>query len=148
MERKDRNIQSNREKVPDSLIKALIATIWESRFRLVYLFVVLVIVATFSIWATLPDNSKTAILTKFGITEQAAKPLTSSPVANREIIKPVSNTFDTLPIDPRLLKILKEHDKFDTIWFVPLAQVNLTNDRIVLIWPAFTPNGHFIDNNA
>ena len=30
----------------------------------------------------------------------------------------------------------------------PLAQVNLGNDRIILVWPAFTPEGHFIDNNA
>lgn len=131
---------------PESLMSAFLSWIWRSRLRYVYLAVALSAVALFSFWATLPDSSKEAIL--FGRPETRPEAEKDESVTLKPEDSGISQLAEKLPIDPRFLRMLKEHEKWGKIHFVPLAQVNLINEKIVLVWPAFTPEGFIIDNNV
>lgn len=61
---------------------------------------------------------------------------------------PSDQDSEISPADPRLLKVLKQDETFGMVWVVPLGQINMTNRRLILVWPAFTPEGNIIDNNA
>ncbi len=50
------------------------------------------------------------------------------------------------PVDPHMLEPVKLMT--EGAWVVPLAQFNMTNRSLVVAWPALTPDGQVIDNNA
>jgi hypothetical protein len=52
------------------------------------------------------------------------------------------------PVDPYLFEIITKDERIRGAWIVPLGQINMRNNSLVIAWPALTPEGHIIDNNA
>ncbi len=57
----------NSEDNPKSFSQALVQTIWQSQWRIFYLITGVILVASFSIWKTIPIDAKQKILAKLGV---------------------------------------------------------------------------------
>jgi hypothetical protein len=65
LRRKDEMTQQKEEKIPSTLEEGLLAPVWSSRFRWPIIGLVALIVISFAVFATLPDEFKTKIVNFF-----------------------------------------------------------------------------------
>jgi hypothetical protein len=52
---------------PKTFSQALVQTIWQSQWRIVYLIIGVILIASFSIWKTIPTDAKQKMLAKLGL---------------------------------------------------------------------------------